>query len=163
VIFTIRKGRILGFDYFRDHTEALEMLGVREDAQESVDWPRRLYEAFERNDLDGLLALHDPQCEISPVIAQLEAGGSYRGLDGVRAFWRDLHEAFPDWVPAPEEGRELGDTLIVKLHFHGRGLDSGAAVDRVVWQAVRLRNGRAVWWAIYFTEAEALEAATLRE
>jgi hypothetical protein len=36
-----------------------------------------------------LLALHDPQCEISPVIAQLEAGGPYRGLDGVRTFWRD--------------------------------------------------------------------------
>jgi ketosteroid isomerase-like protein len=30
VVYTIRKGKILGFDYFRDHAEALEILGLSE-------------------------------------------------------------------------------------------------------------------------------------
>jgi hypothetical protein len=28
VVYTIRKGKILGLDYFRDHAEALEALGL---------------------------------------------------------------------------------------------------------------------------------------
>jgi hypothetical protein len=32
-----------------------------------------------------------------------------------------------------------------------------------VWQAVKLRDGKATWWRNFGSEAEALEAAGLRE
>ena len=98
-----------------------------------------------------------------PLIARVETDGSYRGLEGVRSFWNDIHGAFTDWVPVPEHAREFGDTLIVTLHLRGQGTDSGIRIDRRVWQAVKLQNGLAVWWAIFPSEAEALEAAGFPE
>jgi ketosteroid isomerase-like protein len=131
-------------------------------SQGNREWVNRVHAAFKAKDLDALVALHDPQCEISPLIAHMETGGSYRGLEGVRRFWDDIHGAFTDWLPVPEDAREFGDTLIVKLHFRGRGTGSGVRIDRPVWQAVKLQDGRAVWWAIFVSETEALEAVGVR-
>jgi hypothetical protein len=47
--------------------------------------------------------------------------------------------------------------------MHGHGADSGAPFDVPLWQAVRAREGRVTWWAMFATEADALEAAWLRE
>ena len=58
---------------------------------------RRLH----RKDLDPFVELHDPECEIRPRANDVE-GGPYHG-DGVRAYWRDMHAAFTDWVVEIEE------------------------------------------------------------
>ena len=129
----------------------------------SQTFVRGVYDAFKRRDLDDLVALHHADCEISPLIVRVDGGHPYRGHAGIREFWGTVHGAFENWLPEPEEVREYGDTLIVGLRFRGRGRDSGVPVDRHVWQAVKLRDERAVWWAIYPTRAEALEAAGLSE
>jgi len=36
-------------------------------------------------------------------------------------------------------------------------------VPQTMWQVIRVRDGRAAWWEIFRTEAEALEAAGLSE
>ncbi len=129
----------------------------------SQEFVQGVYDAFRRMDVDGLVALHQPDCEISPLIVAVDGGAAYSGHHGVRQFWSDVHGAFEDWLPEPELVRDHGDVLIVQLHFRGSGRESGATVDRRVWQAVRLRDGRAVWWTIYPTLAEALEAVGLSE
>ena len=53
--------------------------------------------------------------------------------------------------------------MIVKVRFRARGRDSGITIDELVWQAVKFRGGRINWWAIYPSEAEALEAIGLSE
>jgi hypothetical protein len=57
------------------------------------------------------------------------------------------------------EARDLGDTVIVKAHFRARGRDSGVTFDQPIWQTIEFRAGRVIWWAVYASEAEALEAA----
>jgi uncharacterized protein len=54
-------------------------------AMDNIATVRQVYEAFERQDLDGLLTLVDPNC----VVTQDESipwGGRYVGHDGVTTF-----------------------------------------------------------------------------
>jgi hypothetical protein len=47
----------------------------------------------------------------------------------------------------------------VKVRARATGIAGGASVDLTDWQAMTLRDEKAVWWAFFRTEAEALEAA----
>jgi uncharacterized protein len=132
-------------------------------SQENVEIVHRAYEALRSEDFDAFVEIHDAECEVLPRVAAVEGGGPYRGHDGLRAYLRDMRAAFTDWVLKIEETRDFGDTVIVTVHFHARGKDSGVAVDLPLWQPIMLRDGRAVWWAVYFSEAEALEAVGLSE
>jgi hypothetical protein len=52
---------------------------------------------------------------------------------------------------------------IVKSRFRARGRDSGVTFDEPIWQAISFRDGRARWWDVYASEAEALKAVGLEE
>lgn len=41
----------------------------------------------------------------------------------------------------------------------GHGADSDAPFEQAIWQAAQWRDGKIVYWAIFDTQAEALEAA----
>lgn len=44
----------------------------------------------------------------------------------------------------------------------GRARDSGVPVEETIWQVGKWRDRKAVWWAVYPSKAEALEAVGLR-
>ena len=121
----------------------------------------RGYDAFNRRDLAAFLELMDPEVESFSTIAPVE--GHYQGHHGVRDWWRDLLVVFPDFKIEVLEVRELGEFTIAHFRRGGHGLDSGAPFEESVWQAVRWRHGRVVWWQNFRSEAEALEAAGLEE
>lgn len=52
---------------------------------DNVDIVREVYDAFERQDLEGLLTLVDPDCVVTQD-ASLPWGGRYVGRDGVTTF-----------------------------------------------------------------------------
>ena len=56
-------------------------------SEENVELFYEANDAFNRRDLDALLALADPEIEWFPRIAELEGGRPYRGHDGVRHWW----------------------------------------------------------------------------
>jgi ketosteroid isomerase-like protein len=132
-------------------------------SQENVELVYLAYAAIHRRDLDTYVALHDSACQIFPRIVTIEGGAPYRGHEGVRAFWSDVQTSFTDWLPELAEVRDLGDLVIAEVHFRARGRDSGVTIDQTVWQAANARDGRLTWWAIYPSEADALEAAGLSE
>lgn len=122
----------------------------------------RAYAAFQRGDLEAFVALHDPECEVLPVQARVEGRDPYRGHEGVRAFWNDLRSILEDWQPVPQEIRDHGDLMLVRMRLTGRAAHSGVTFDQTLWQAVEMRAGLLRWWGTYETEAEALEAAVAR-
>jgi ketosteroid isomerase-like protein len=70
-------------------------------SQENVETERRkanaqlvrtLYETFNRRNLGDLVALYDERVEIVSFAAAIEGVLSYRGHDGVRAWYRNLVE-----------------------------------------------------------------------
>ena len=132
-------------------------------SEENVERIRRGFDAFNRRDLDALLALTDPEVELSTRFREMEGDSYYRGHDGVREWWRDLLAIFPDFSMEVLEVRDLGDSGIVALRVRARGLDSGVPFEETTWAAGEWRDGKMTRWRNFGSEAEALEAAGLEE
>jgi ketosteroid isomerase-like protein len=130
-------------------------------SQENVEAHRAALEAFNRRHLSAFLALMDPEVEAVSQLAAIE--GSYHGHAGIRRWWENVSEALPDWTAEAVEVRAHGEFTIAALHSHGHGAGSGIPITQDIWNVARWRDGKALWWATYQSEAEALEAVGLRE
>ena len=118
---------------------------------------------FNRRDLDAFLALLDANVEFNTRIVELEGGGPFRGHDGVRRWWKELFEVFPDFSSEIEEIRDLGDTTITRVLLHGQGIGSDAVTEQRQWIVSEWRGRKAIRWLSFGSENEALEAAGLSE
>jgi ketosteroid isomerase-like protein len=132
-------------------------------SQENVEAFKRGMEAVNHRDLDAFLELIDPEVEFTTRVIEMAVDPYYRGHDGIREWWEDLFEIFPDFNVETLEARDLGDLVIGAVHARGHGVDSDAPFEQTLWGASEWRNGRAVWWQAFESEAEALKAAGLRE
>jgi ketosteroid isomerase-like protein len=116
------------------------------------------YGALNADDLDGFLALVAEDVEFTSMVAEAE-GTTYRGHDGVRAWWETVRGAFQDprWEVLDIRGSpERGVTT-----FRMTGILGGVPVAQTMWQALRGRDGRATWWGFFRSESEALDAVSL--
>jgi SnoaL-like domain len=132
-------------------------------SEENVELAYQVTDAINRHDLDALLALTDPNVEFTTLIVNLEGGGPYHGHDGVRKFWEILLGVFPDYSSEIEEVRDLGAVTVVRARQRGRGFESDAPAEQTRWFVAEWRTGKAIWWGVFQSEADALEAAGLRE
>jgi hypothetical protein len=132
-------------------------------SQENVDLNYRAIDAFNRRDLGAYLALTDPDIEFTPYEVWVQGGEPYRGHVGVRNWWEESFAVFPDLRAEVYEIRDLGDRTFAHGRIRGQGAGSGASIERPMWLALEWRDKKAVWWCSFESEAEALEAAHLRE
>ena len=132
-------------------------------SQENVELAYRVNEALNRRDLAATLALADPDIEYFPRIGALEGGHPFRGHDGIRRWWESMLSVAPDFSTEVEDGRELGDVTVVRARVRGHGIASGASMEGTIWQVGEWRQKKCVRWQTFASEAEALEAAGLRE
>jgi ketosteroid isomerase-like protein len=130
-------------------------------SQENVELTYRAFDAFNRRDFDAFLALMDDDVEVSSLLVALE--GDYHGRAGVRRWLQHLIDAFPDWSAEPVEVRDLGNVTMGKVRYRGRGGESGAPADQVIWQVAEWRGRKIVRLSSHNSEVEALEAAGLEE
>jgi ketosteroid isomerase-like protein len=132
-------------------------------SEEGIELLHQACDAFNRRDLDGFLALCDPEVEFISYLAQVEGGKPYRGHDGVRDWWERLIGVYPDISTEIEEARDLGGRAIARWHMHARGVESDVPVDQTTWQVGEYRRGKTIWWHFFASEEEAIEAAGLQE
>ena len=132
-------------------------------SEENVELHYEAIDAFNRRDLDALLALADPDIEWFPRIAELEGGGPYRGHDGVRRWWEDLFGVFPDFSAKVEEVQDLGDVTVTRVRQHSQGVGSDAPADQTQWIVTEWRHKKGIWWRVFLNEADAVAAAGLRD
>ena len=130
-------------------------------SRENVELAREGYDAFNRRDWDAFLALMDEEVKSESRLAAVEGG--YHGHEGVRRWWDDFLGAFPDYIIEVEEVRDLGDVTLTHFRARGHGAGSDTPIRDPVWQPMRWRDGKCVWWRVCLTEAEALEAVGLSE
>jgi ketosteroid isomerase-like protein len=128
-------------------------------SRENVDLVRLMYAAFDRRDLDAVLALMHDSIEIEPRFGALE--GDYRGHEGLRRWWSNLLASLPDYTAEVEEVRDLGHMTLARIRGRGHGAVSNAPVVETWWQSSRWRDGRCIWWRNFATEAKALETIGL--
>ena len=131
-------------------------------SEENVELYRRGIEAFNRRDLEAFLALADPDVVgISRVLA-IE-GGSYRGHDGTREWWKELLDVFPDFRIEVVWVRDAGNMTVSELRNSAHGEGSAAPLEDSVWQVSEWRDGRVIRWQMHESEQDALAAAGLLE
>jgi ketosteroid isomerase-like protein len=132
---------------------------ARAMSEENVEVVRRAFEASKRRDDDEVFPLYDPEVEIESGYD----GRVYRGLDGVRAFFRDWLEVWDEIDWEAEEWIDAGDHVIALLRVSGRGKLSGVPVERSEAHLWTLRDGKLLRLKVFDSKDGALEAAGLRE
>lgn len=117
-------------------------------------------EAFNRRDLDAVLALMHDEVEIAPRFAALE--GDYRGHEGVRRWWSNLLGVLPDYAAEIEALDDLGDVTLARIRGAAHGAASATPVVETWWQLAQWSDGKCIRWRNYATEDEALAAVRLQ-
>ena len=133
-------------------------------ARDKVDVAKRVVDAYNRRDVDGLFAeLATPDFEYYPGIVRALDGGDYRGREGVEKFAADTRENWEELQTLPEEFRDLGDRVLVLGRMQGRGKASGVPVDSPYVTILDFRGDR-IWRSrVYLDRAEGLRVAGLHE
>src|SRR5215207_8842215 len=96
-------------------------------SQGNMELMRRCYDAFNRNDTDGLLAFFSENVELEERFLGTEAG-IYRGHDGVRLWIANSYEAMSS--PRFEVVRwfDKNDVVVCEATVRARGASSGVEV-----------------------------------
>jgi ketosteroid isomerase-like protein len=130
-------------------------------SRDNVELHYRVIDAYNRRDLDAFLGLMDDEVEAVSRLAAIEGG--YHGHAGIRRWWSNLFEVLPDTTIEVIEVDDRGELTLATLRLRGHGADSDTPFEETLWQAGQWRHGKSVWWQVFPTEAEAVEAAGLRE
>ena len=122
---------------------------------------RRSYEAFARDDLDGVVADMDPDIEWHQAQG-LPHGGVYRGLDEVRrAIFDPLDdEWWDDFSADPDEFVDAVESVLVLGSYTGRAKGTGKPLDVPFAHIWTFRDGKAVLFRQFLDTAGWVEALT---
>jgi ketosteroid isomerase-like protein len=156
---------------FRDGQEEAEALSAaraarntgRAVSQQNVDALRLGFEAVNGGDLEGLLALVDPnfEAEIPPELSA--EPDTYRGHEGLRRYFRAFDDAMEEVRFVPERFWDAGDSVVAIVRLTARGRETRIPVEQRVAQVWTFRDGKAVRVRPYATTSEALAAVGLGE
>jgi len=124
----------------------------------NADLVRRGYEAWNRGDVEGVLAFLDPEIEWHGY-THLPESGALTGRDEAREWLDRFLDAWDQLDIDVTEPIESGDQVVALVRFHGRGKGSGVQVeggaDAHVWT---VRDGKIAAVKLYQGTREALEA-----
>jgi ketosteroid isomerase-like protein len=133
-------------------------------SEENVERVRDAVVAYNRGDLDTLLAYCADDVDYRAVEGALDDRGPIHGKDAVRAYFQDWLDTFDDLKAEPLELIDAADEQVVTvLRFGGRAKLSGVETDLTFAVVYTIRDGKIVRGREYWTREEALEAAGLRE
>ena len=133
-------------------------------SQENVEVVRRAYEAFGRDDREGMVA------DLAPTFEYVSTGlipgfnrDAYQGPEG----WLE----FAEWMQSEFEGSRLDihdlieaeDQVVVGATLRGRGKQSGIETSWELWHVWIIQAGQVVRGQGFTSKEEALEAAGLGE
>ena len=114
---------------------------------------QRAFEAFSRDDIDGVLELCDPEIVVRD---PQRTGTTFRGPDGLRQFFAEWMENWEEYRSEPVELTEIEGEILVRAHQTGKGRLSGIEIGQDLFLIVRLRDGKFVEYRIYTTREDAL-------
>jgi ketosteroid isomerase-like protein len=131
-------------------------------SQANVEIVRTVYEAFRRGDVATPFGYYAPDIEWNVAdFAAFPGSTVYRGHEGVRACFRDILESFGDFEFRALELTDFGDRVLVTVHEHGVGRESGVVVDRRHWAVWTLRDRVVTSMCAYLDRSAALKAVGL--
>lgn len=123
-----------------------------------IEIVRGVYEAFNRGDMEAVLAQSDPEIEIRDPD---RTGRVYRGHDDFLAFVGEWMESWDTYALEVAGLTRNEDSVLADLIQSGRGKGSGIEVAEPFHQVLTFRDDRVVRFAIYIERADAERAAGL--
>jgi ketosteroid isomerase-like protein len=117
--------------------------------------------AFNRRDVPALVELTTDDFQWVTWTGTVEPT-VYHGAEGLASYFRDS-DVWEVLNLDVQEFRDLGDRVLVAGTFHARGGGSGVEIHAPYFSAFFLSQGKLARVLSFRTEAEALEAAGLRE
>jgi ketosteroid isomerase-like protein len=130
-------------------------------SDENVELVRRAYEAFNRGDLEAMVADFVRNFEYVPTGAIPGTRHVYRGPQGWREFVGWLFDEFDDARVEIRELIETDDQVLAAACLRGRGKQSGAEASWDMFFLWTIRQGRVVHGQGFMGREDALEAARL--
>lgn len=168
VAYTVRNGRIFLLEFFWDHVDALEAIGLSgPTSRANLEVVRAMLEAV-GPDIDRNLWIDQfchPEIEWHDT-PTFPSAGVYRGREAFARHAADFEEAWADWGIEIEDIRPAGDRVVARIRYRGVGKLSGAPItggtgSPATGAVFELREGRVTRVLQFVNHAEALEAAGL--
>jgi ketosteroid isomerase-like protein len=129
--------------------------------QENVEIFKRGIEAYNRRDVEALLADAHPEIEWQPALL-VKLGGkatTYRGHAGIRELMSEIEDTLAEIHVEFPEPLDLGDRLLAVGKIRTRGKTSGVVTESPVGYLADFRDGKVVRIRTYLDPKEALAAA----
>ena len=108
---------------------------------ENGDYVRRWVDAWNRGELEALIADSSPDIEWI-VSREHPDATTHRGVDAVADYLRDWISTMPDLRVEIDELQEAGDKVLVVLRLTGTGAGSGAATEVRTAMISTFRDGK---------------------
>jgi ketosteroid isomerase-like protein len=125
--------------------------------EQSIEFLRRGFAAFNRNDPEAVLEFCHPEIEWRPM-RQSRAGAVYRGHAGVKQALIDVAEEFEELRNDPRDFVPIGGAIVVTGRLVAKERTSGVRIDRPAAWVCELREGR-LGLIHAFPDGESAEAA----
>ena len=133
-------------------------------SREGVETVRQGYEAFNRGDVEWMIAQLDPEI-VWEDAAEVPGSSSYRGIREVRGYLESFAQQWEEIHFEPEGILDAGQQVVALIRMVARGRASGAQVDACLAHLFELPEGRGMRVLrvrTFFDRERALEAAGLR-
>jgi ketosteroid isomerase-like protein len=122
---------------------------------------RRVFEAFSSRDVEGMIALLDPEVLFEPVPTFARPHKSYLGHEGMRQYFGDVSQTWERLDVNIQEYRAAGSYVIAFGRIYASG--GGSVADDPASFVWRLENGKVVWGKVFRRRGEALDVVGLSE
>jgi ketosteroid isomerase-like protein len=135
--------------------------GVSELSKSDV--ARRLFEAFNRRDVETGLELITEDVEfIAPTAEIANEGRPYLGHAGMRKYYEDVARVWEQLEVTPSEIREVDDAILALGRVYGRG-EGGYIQDSPAQWVLRFRGDRAAYIRVFTNRSAAFAEVGLKE
>ena len=131
-------------------------------SRENVDLVRKLYELFDRRELESAFPDYaHPEIELRVPPVYPDTPEVFRGPEGIREWTAMVDQVWAEWRFEPERYLDAGSTVVVLARLIAEGRTSGVHLERDVAHVWTVEGGRATGIHAYLDQAEALEATGL--
>ena len=131
-------------------------------SEENVEIVARLVDTWNQANVEAMLALFDPECEVI-FPPEVPEPGPFRGhtelrewAEGFLAAWESHHAEVVELI-------EADHSIVAILHLIGRGSGSGIEMDETDAHVFTFSDGKVTRWRNFSDRSAALEAAGLLE
>jgi len=132
-------------------------------SQENMDIVQAAFEAFQHGDTKGVLALCDPDIEITQPADLIGVPRKQHGHAGMLDAFAVWPEQWDDYRVEVVRMTDLGDQIMVSQIARGRGKNTGIPVEMLFTFLFGVRAGKIMEWRIFTREEDALNAVGLEE